>query len=155
LLHSRAKWLWQRTTTQQREACFYSGLGAKPGLFIHERLDTLTEILATFRLAVGDADTDSASDAAILFARSVMTESFFGLSKLPDAWESVIAEWIKGTAFSEILKGLNATQTQRTQAFVQMELSSGLFGRQKPFGFRRSPLTIPVRVNLATDRLSR
>jgi hypothetical protein len=119
VLHSRARWLWQRSTAQQREACFYAGLGAKPGLFLHDHLDTLIDILAAFRLAVGDSDADAAADAAIRFARAVMSESFFGLSKLPDAWEAVMAEWIKGTAFAEILNGLNATQTQRTQAFVQ------------------------------------
>lgn len=34
ILRSRATWLWSSTTNEQRVACFYSGLGSKPGLFI-------------------------------------------------------------------------------------------------------------------------
>ena len=33
LLRSRAEWLWRSTSADQRQACFYSGLGRKPVFF--------------------------------------------------------------------------------------------------------------------------
>src|SRR5207253_10830513 len=45
--------------------------------------------------------------------------SDLSVRKLPENWEDVLAEWVKGTAFSEILDGRKATDAQRTQAFIQ------------------------------------
>jgi hypothetical protein len=119
VLRSRAEWLWGRSTTEQRKACFYSGLGSKPGLFLHDRLDALIGILSTFRAAVGDDDADAAADAAVLFAEQVMNEPFFAVLRLPENWETTLRDWVKGTAFAEILNGRSAVDAQRTQVFVQ------------------------------------
>jgi hypothetical protein len=119
MLRSRAKWLWSRSTTEQRKACFYSGLGSKPGLFLHERLDALIDILSTFRAAVADDDADAAADAAVLFAGQVMNEPFFAVPRLPENWQTALADWVKGTAFAEILNGRGAADAHRTQVFVQ------------------------------------
>ena len=119
-LRSRAEWLWRTTNATQRRACFNSGLGRKPGLFIHERLDALVGILTKFQAAVAlDNDDEAAADAAIALAESVMDEPFFGVRRLPDDWETVLKAWVKGVAFSEILKDRKARDAQRTQAFVQ------------------------------------
>jgi hypothetical protein len=119
LLRSRAEWLWRRSTEEQRSACFYSGLGRKPGLFLHERLDALVDLLCTFQAAVAADDGDAAAAAATALYVEVMKEPFFAIRKLPSEWEKALAEWIKGTAFSEILKGRKARDAQRTQVFIQ------------------------------------
>lgn len=119
LLQSRASWLWRNMTETQRKACFYSGLGRKPGLFLHEQLDDLVEVLCDFQTAVVAEDGDSVAEAATKLAQRVMPERFFSVRKLPENWEDVLAEWVKGTAFSEILDGRKATDAQRTQAFIQ------------------------------------
>ncbi len=119
ILRSRAEWLWSSTTSNQREACFYSGLGRKPGLFLHEQLDTLVNVLSAFQAAVAADDADAAARAAVLLAEHVMAESFFAVRKLPENWEEVLASWINGKAFAEILDGRGARDAQRVQAFVQ------------------------------------
>jgi hypothetical protein len=119
LLTSRAEWLWRFSTIKQREACFYSGLGRKPGLFIYEQLDTLVDVLCALQAAVAAVDGDAAADAVVQFAQLVMPEPFFSVRKLPDNWEGALAGWVKGTAFSELLSGRKARDAQRMQAFIQ------------------------------------
>jgi len=119
LLRSRADWLWRQSTIEQRQSCFYSGLGAKPGLFIYERLDVLVDLLSTCQAAVRDADAAAAATAIIEFAQIVMAEKFFSVRGLPGDWESVMTSWVNGTAFAEILDGRNVKDTQKTQVFVQ------------------------------------
>jgi hypothetical protein len=119
LLRSRAEWLWRNSTEEQRRACFNSGLGRKPGLFLYEQLDALVDILCAFQAAVAADDGDAAGAAAIALYVEVMKEPFFAVRKLPGAWETAMAEWVNGTAFSEILKGRNARDAQRTQVFIQ------------------------------------
>jgi len=119
IFHSRAEWIWNRTTAKQRAACFYSGLGYKAGLFLHDQLDILVDTLCDLQAAVAAEDGDSAATAAVEFADLVMREPFFAVRRLPEKWEDVLKAWVNGTAFSEILDGRNARDAQRTQAFVQ------------------------------------
>ena len=119
VLRSRAEWLWRSTSADQRRACFYSGLGRKPGLFLHEQLDALVDVLCDFQNAVAADDGDAAAAAAVALYEEVVKEPFFAVRKLPSKWEEVLAGWIKGTAFSGILNGRAARDAQRTQGFVQ------------------------------------
>jgi hypothetical protein len=119
LLTSRAVWQWRNSTIRQREACFYSGLGRKPGLFINEQLDTLVDLLCALQATVIAGDHDAAAGAAVQFAELIMPEPFFSIRRLPDNWDEALAGWVKGTAFSELLSGRKARDAQRLQAFIQ------------------------------------
>jgi hypothetical protein len=119
VLRSRAEWIWRGTTSAQRRACFFSGLGRKPGLFINEQLDDLVDNLLSFQTSVAIHDADSAAQAATELAARVMDEPFFAVRKLPEDWEVALAEWVKGTPFAKILDGRKARDAQRTQAFIQ------------------------------------
>jgi hypothetical protein len=119
ILSSRADWLWRKSTREQRRACFYSGLGRKPGLFLQDQLDTLVELLCEFQSAVRLDDGDAAADAAIAFADKVLTEPFFSVRKPPTNWEEVLSSWIRGSAFSDILAGQPARNAHRSQVFIQ------------------------------------
>jgi hypothetical protein len=119
LLRSRAEWLWRGSTAEQRRAYFYSGLGRKPGLFLHEQLDALVDGLVEFQGAVASDDSDAAAAAAVAFHETIMREPFFAVRKLPEEYGEVLSEWVKGTAFSEILEGRAVKDAQRTQIFIQ------------------------------------
>ncbi len=119
LLRSRAQWLWRNTSLEQRKACFFAGLGRKSGLFIHEQIDDLVEILAAFQTAVVADNGDDAAAAAVAFATAVIPEPFFSVRRLPENWEAALTSWVKGTSFSEILSGRSAHDASRTQAFIQ------------------------------------
>jgi hypothetical protein len=119
LLVSRAEWLWHTTTAVQRRACFFAGLGRGPGVFLWDRLDALVAILSQFQASLERDDGNAAGAAAVEFARIVSTEAFFSPRKLPSSWERVLIDWIRGTAFADILKGRNTVEAQRAQAFIQ------------------------------------
>ena len=69
------------TTTTQREACFYSGLGKTAGLFIYDRLDVFVDSLASFQQAVASGDANAAAEAAVAFATMAMEERQFSIEK--------------------------------------------------------------------------
>src|SRR5439155_26949935 len=87
LLNSRAEWLWRNTTMKQRQACFFSSRGRKPGLFIHEQLDSLVDILSALQTAIASNDSETVADTAVQFAQFIMPEPFFSVRRLPDKWE--------------------------------------------------------------------
>lgn len=119
VLISRAEWLWKTTTTTQREACFYSGLGKTAGVFLYDQLDTLVDDLAAFQAAVVRCDHDALAAAAVTFAERVMSEPQFSVRKLPEGWPAALASWVKGTAVAEILAGRSARDARRLEAFLQ------------------------------------
>jgi hypothetical protein len=119
LLISRAQWLWQSTTTAQREACFYSGVGRNAGVFLYDQLDTFVDDLARLQSAVAERDENKAVTAAVAFAERVVAEPQFSVRKLPLDWQGVLAEWIRGTATADILSGRSSRDARRFEAFLQ------------------------------------
>lgn len=116
---SRAKWLWGKTTVDERRACFSSGLGQRAGTFLYRNLDGLVTVLAELQCAVVSADVERVSELTVKLAEGIVAEQFFSVRNRPDNWSDVLKKWVSGVAFADILKGLGVRQEQRTQAFVQ------------------------------------
>jgi hypothetical protein len=93
--------LWKRTLDRQKE-----------------RVQKLERELMRSN-AVSTDDGDAAAEAAVSFHENVIEEPFFGVRRLPEKHEEVLAEWLKGTAFAEILEGRSVKDGQRAQIFVQ------------------------------------
>ena len=119
LLRSRAEWLWRGTTDQERTACFYAGLGRKPGLFLHQHRETLIDTLANLQAAVAAGHETGVAAAAAAFAEVVMEESFFALRSVPEDWREVLVGWVQGRSFGELLEGRGTRDMQKVQAFIQ------------------------------------
>ncbi len=119
VIASRARWLWVKTSIEQRRACFSAGLGARAGTFIFDQLDELTDILVDLQAAVLRAEATEVAALALKLAERVTADSYFSVRKPPDNWREVLTKWVTGTAFGEILEGLGTREEQRTQAFVQ------------------------------------
>jgi hypothetical protein len=119
LLISRAEFLWKTTTTAQREACFYAGLGKIAGIFLYDQLDTLVDDLAKFQAAVVGRNYEATAAAAVTFAERVMREPHFSVRKLPERWQEALASWVTGTAVADILAGRPARDARRLEAFLQ------------------------------------
>lgn len=116
---SRARWLWGKTSVEQRRACFSAGLGARAGTFIFDQLEGLIDTLVEFQAAAAAADANQLGALAVKFAEGMTAHPHFSVRKPPDNWREVLTKWVSGTAFGEILEGLGTLQDQRTQAFVQ------------------------------------
>ena len=123
VLISRATWLWNRTSTQQRTALYASGLGTEPGLFIDVRREELIDSLAQLHSAFLVADPQLAGDAAVRFAAIVLDHPFFGVRTLPESWEMALKEWIAGVPAAEILKDRTGHDANRIQIFLQDAIS--------------------------------
>src|ERR1700683_5644258 len=123
VLISRATWLWNRTSTQQRTALYASGLGTEPGLFIDGRREELIDSLAQLHSAFLVADSQLAGDAAVRFAAIILGHPFFGVRTLPESWEVALKEWIAGVPAAEILKDRTGHDANRIQIFLQDAIS--------------------------------
>jgi hypothetical protein len=119
LFVSRARWLWSKTSVEQRKACFAAGLGVRAGTFLFDQLDELVGVLADLQGAITRADSVETAALATKLAERVTADPFFSIRKPPANWSAVLTKWVSGTAFAEILDGLGARDEQRTQAFIQ------------------------------------
>jgi hypothetical protein len=116
---SRAQWLWNRTTVDERRACFSAGLGERAGTFLFRRLDGLVDLLAGLQVAISVGDLNELQRLIVEFAESVTSDPFFAVRNPPKNWRDVLRKWVCGTAFCEIIEGLSVRHEQRAQAFVQ------------------------------------
>ncbi|UWZ81808.1 DEAD/DEAH box helicase [Occallatibacter riparius] len=123
VLISRATWLWNRTSAQQRSALYASGLGTEPGLFLDNHRDELIDSLAELHSAFIAADAKLAGAAAVRFAKVVLGHPFFGVRTLPESWETALHEWIAGVPSAEILKDRTGHDANRIQVFLQDAIS--------------------------------
>jgi hypothetical protein len=119
VLISRATWLWNRTSNQQRAALYSSGLGSEPGLFLDTNREELIDSLAKLHAAFLIADAQVAGQEAVRFAKIVLDHPFFGVRTLPDDWETALAHWIAGVPAADILKGRKGHDFNRMQIFLQ------------------------------------
>ena len=104
---------------QQRAALYSSGLGSEPGLFLDMNCEELIDSLAKLHAAFLIADGQVAGQEAVRFAKIVLDHPFFGVRKLPDAWETVLAQWIAGVSAADILEGRKGHDFNRMQIFLQ------------------------------------
>jgi hypothetical protein len=123
VLISRATWLWNRTSTQQRTELYASSLCTEPGLFIDGRREELIDSLAQLHSAFLVADSQLAGDAAVRFAAIMLGHPFFGVRTLPESWEVALKEWIAGVPAAEILKDRTGHDANRIQIFFQDAIS--------------------------------
>lgn len=119
VIASRARWLWGKTSVEQRRACFSAGLGARAGTFLFDQLHELIDILVDFQAAVLKADATEVAVLALNLAERVTADPHFSVRKPPDNWREVLTKWVTGVALGEILEGLGTREEQRTQSFVQ------------------------------------
>ena len=119
VLISRATWLWNRTTPQQRAAFYASGLGTEPGAFLDSHREELIDSLAQLHAGFLAGDAAAAGAAAVRFAKIVLGHPFFGVRTLPEEWEAALQQWIAGVPSAEILEGRTGHDFNRMQILLQ------------------------------------
>src|SRR6185312_9501543 len=81
VIASRARWLWGKTSVEQRRACFSAGLGARAGTFLFDQLPELIDILADLQAAVLKADATEIAALALNLAERVTADPHFSVRK--------------------------------------------------------------------------
>ncbi|HEY5214755.1 MAG TPA: DEAD/DEAH box helicase [Acidobacteriaceae bacterium] len=119
VLISRATWLWNRTSPQQRAAFYASGLGTEPGSFLNKHQEELIDSLAELHAGFLVGDATASGFAAVRFATIVLGHTFFGVRTLPEDWQAALLLWISGVPSAEILEGRGGHDFNRMQIFLQ------------------------------------
>jgi len=143
VLISRATWLWNRTSAQQRAALYSSGLGSEPGLFLDKHREELIDSLAQLHAAFLIADAQVTGRAAVRFATIVLGHPFFGVRKLPEKWETALEQWIAGAPAADILRAERDMTSIGCKSSFRTPLPSGWSGPPRRLESKRSHWLIP------------
>jgi superfamily II DNA/RNA helicase len=95
-LHSRAKYIWNNTTTTQRRGYFLAGVGFTAGQALDERALELERLLLAANVNVDLNDEDEAIAAITAFAEIVFDIAPFKPEILIASWKSLLRRWLLG-----------------------------------------------------------
>lgn len=118
-LHSRAKYIWNNTTTTQRRGYFLAGVGFTAGQALDERASELEQLLLKANMNIGLGADDEAIAAITAFAEVVFDIAPFKPEKLIASWKSLLRRWLLGQAVADASSRDNDETIQFIeQAFV-------------------------------------
>ncbi len=95
-LHSRAKYIWNNTTTTQRRGYFLAGVGFTAGQALDERAPELEHLLLAANVNIGLGADDEAIAAITAFAEIVFDIAPFKPERLVASWKSLLRRWLLG-----------------------------------------------------------
>jgi hypothetical protein len=102
VLQARAHWIWTRTTSAHRRACFTSGVGHVGGRFIDEHLEALLSALFRAEMRFLAGNIEAGVDALTGLAATLLEVAPFAAKK-PDGWERLLSGWVRGTPTGELV----------------------------------------------------
>lgn len=119
VLVSRARRLWRNTSAEQRQGCFFLGLGYRAGLFIHDNLEGLLSKLIAIEGASLREDPDEVSDCVLALAEILEPATLFRARTRPANWRDVLSAWVKGVAFKDMLASCEGGDSTKALQFIQ------------------------------------
>ena len=97
LLLSRARLIWNNTTTVSRQGYFAMGVGLDSGLKIDQIANNLGGLLDVADTAALAGDVTTLSDALISMAQSLLVLSpFKSGDEFPENWRDLLRKWLNG-----------------------------------------------------------
>ena len=103
VLKTRARLIWNQTSTVQRKGYFAMGVGLDTGVAIDALAENLATELDRADLAALQGDLDSLKSAMIVLASNLLViPPFAPANGLPEGWENILAQWLSGAPISEI-----------------------------------------------------
>jgi hypothetical protein len=102
VLKGRARWLWTRSGSAARKACYASGLGYAAGQFIDRNLDALISDLDRAEGCLSSGDIDGAIEVLTRLAGVLLDLHPFETKK-PAGWEKLLSGWIRGTPVGRLV----------------------------------------------------
>lgn len=118
-LHSRAKYIWNNTTTTQRRGYFLAGVGFTAGQALDEHASELEHLLLAANVNVDLNDEDEAITAITAFAKIVFDIAPFKPERLVANWQSLLRRWLLGQSVVDASSKDNDEDIQFIeQAFV-------------------------------------
>jgi len=104
IVKERAKYIWARTSTEQRRGYQSAGIGLSAGQYLDQNIDELVRLLGAAETAVVDGDSTRAAAAVVEFAQLVLqTAPFRAPRELPAKWTDALRAWIEGKPSAEVV----------------------------------------------------
>jgi superfamily II DNA/RNA helicase len=102
ILESRARHIWQKTTSSQRRGFYYAGIGLRAGLAIDDSLDELLTLIIEGDRALTERDSNLLVTCVQRFAEIVFVIEPFIPASLPTNWKKTIEGWLTGLAVADL-----------------------------------------------------
>ncbi|MBS1186618.1 MAG: ski2-like helicase [Burkholderiaceae bacterium] len=117
--HSRAKYIWNNTTTAQRRGYFLAGVGFTAGQALDEHASELEHLLLAANVNVDLNDDEEAITAITAFAEIVFNIAPFKPENLLVSWKALLRRWLLGQTVADASSRNNDETIQFIeQAFV-------------------------------------
>lgn len=117
-LLERARFIWARTTPEQRRGYFLAGVGLTTGQLLDARSNDLIELLIQANGALSGREANIAIEALTAFAEIVFEISPFTPNAMVDDWRELLRAWLEGRPMGEIAHGESATLQFVEDAFL-------------------------------------
>lgn len=100
-LVGRSRYIWSNTTSLQRRAYFFAGVGFDTGLCLDEEAERLGYLLVYVNQCILDDNEDEAIVGIIDFAEIVFQIFPFIPISIPHNWKILLTAWLNGSVISE------------------------------------------------------
>lgn len=117
-LLGRTKALWSGTTTVQRRAYFFAGVGLRTGSVLDEKAEVLNDLLVKANGAILSDEEESAVEAISAFAKIVFEIDPFIPDDLPADWSLLLKAWLNG----ETIVGISPGDETASLKFIENAL---------------------------------
>lgn len=97
-LVGRALWLWDRTSSSDRQAYYWAGVGERSGGMIRANIEELVADLVAADEALSEGDDEKAIAPLTRLAERLLSIHPFQPRQFPDEWQELLAEWIGGVS---------------------------------------------------------
>lgn len=109
VVKERAKYIWSKTSSEQRRGYQAAGIGLGAGQFLDQNIDRLVLLLGVIERAVVDGDIAGTAAAAVEFAQLVFqTAPFQAAKELPAKWKDALQAWMEGQSSAAVVANCGA-----------------------------------------------
>ncbi|GAB2736047.1 DEAD/DEAH box helicase [Arthrobacter bambusae] len=102
VVEQRAQFLWNTSTSAQRQGWYRAGLGADAGGELASAAATIVDLTNAAESSLADGDVKDAADKLSQLAEQVFTISTFAQTVPVKDWRAVLAQWLAGELLSEM-----------------------------------------------------
>ena len=100
-LIGRSRYIWSKTTSLQRKAYFFAGIGFDTGLCLDEEAERIGYLLVYVNQCILNGDEDEAIKGMISFAEIIFNIFPFTPNPMPDNWRDLLTAWLNGDVISK------------------------------------------------------
>ena len=118
---SRARFIWNNSTSTQRRGWYLAGLGADAGRELAQAAPSIIELIVQAETEIADDDHENATVRLQQIATVIFSLSPFQPEKLVENWRDILAHWVGGRPLGEF-ENANPTDRVTIAQFIESDL---------------------------------